>query len=450
MQNRITYLIIGLITTLCVKLYAQVTPVDSVFNLAYLKTGKKKFPTINFDKKTPFYIKGSFEEQKTKECINELKKAKVELPSALAIGNNYYPAINEQVKAKNLPLHYRYIPLVMSGMVNTYKDDHGRTGLWQLPYSIGVKHGLVQTRFIDERLDFKRNTKIALDHICELVQEFGDTTLGLCAYFNGIGATKHAIEKANSKDIASFYNFLPIATRDLLFNWNALSSILMHPKNGFTNKHTLESMAALERVAIEKNTHILAVGKKLDISSLTLKAINPTLVGNMMPANNYLKLPLGKATLFEKLKHSIYHYQDSVVTKPKKYVKPKPKYTPPPKGAKKVYYTVRSGDNLGLIASRNRVKISQIKGWNGLSSDRIYAGQKLIVYSKTPIKISTPKVTKTTTTSSGTYVEYTVKSGDSLWGISQKYPGVSAEDIQKLNGIGESIDIGQKLKIKIK
>ena len=450
MRNRLTYLILGLIITLCGNIKAQITLQDSVFKLAYLKAGKTTFPTINFEKKNCFYIKGNFEEQKTKECIQKLKKLHVEIPSALAIGNNYFPSIDEQITAKKLPEHYKYISLTMSGMVNSYKDDHGRTGLWQVPYIIGIQNGLIQTRFINERLDFKKNTKVALDHICELIQLFGDTTVGLCAYFNGIGTTRYAIEKANSKNIAAFYNYLPLATRDLLFTWNALSALLSHPKNKFTSKHTLESMAALERVALEKNTHVLAVGKLLDISSLTLKEINPTLVGNMMPSNNYLRLPLGKATLFEKLKDSIYHYQDSVVTRPKVYAKPKPTYTPPPKGANKAYYTVRSGDNLGIIATRNRVTISQLKGWNGLSNDRIYAGQKLVVYSKTPVKISTPTTTKTVTTSSGTFVEYTVKSGDSLWGISQKYPGVSAEDIQKWNGIGESIDIGQKLKIKIK
>jgi membrane-bound lytic murein transglycosylase D len=40
-------------------------------------------------------------------------------------------------------------------------------------------------------------------------------------------------------------------------------------------------------------------------------------------------------------------------------------------------YTVRKGDNLGLIAKRNNCSVSDLRTWNNLSSSRIYPGQKL-------------------------------------------------------------------------
>ena len=40
-------------------------------------------------------------------------------------------------------------------------------------------------------------------------------------------------------------------------------------------------------------------------------------------------------------------------------------------------YTVRSGDNLGLIAKRNGCSVSDLRSWNNLTSSRIYPGQKL-------------------------------------------------------------------------
>ena len=50
--------------------------------------------------------------------------------------------------------------------------------------------------------------------------------------------------------------------------------------------------------------------------------------------------------------------------------------------------------------------------------------------------------------SSGKFVFYEVKSGDSLYTISKKYPGVTISAIQKANGLrGSSIHPGQKLKI---
>ncbi|WP_171050998.1 LysM peptidoglycan-binding domain-containing protein [Bacillus sp. BHET2] len=51
--------------------------------------------------------------------------------------------------------------------------------------------------------------------------------------------------------------------------------------------------------------------------------------------------------------------------------------TPPPSGSST--YTVQSGDTLSHIAVRYDVNVSDIKAWNGLSSNTIYVGQKLSI-----------------------------------------------------------------------
>jgi membrane-bound lytic murein transglycosylase D len=53
---------------------------------------------------------------------------------------------------------------------------------------------------------------------------------------------------------------------------------------------------------------------------------------------------------------------------------------------------------------------------------------------------------------SGNYVTYTVRSGDTLWGIAQKYPGVTETDIARLNNITNTSKIqpGQVIRIKPK
>ena len=45
------------------------------------------------------------------------------------------------------------------------------------------------------------------------------------------------------------------------------------------------------------------------------------------------------------------------------------------------------------------------------------------------------------------YSTYIVKSGESLWLISKKYVGISAQDIMDFNDIDSNLDVGQKLKI---
>jgi len=119
---------------------------------------------------------------------------------------------------------------------------------------------------------------------------------------------------------------------------------------------------------------------------------------------------------------------------------------------KAIRYKVKSGDNLGRIAQRHHVKISNIRAWNELKSDRIYAGQRLTIYVRNNQKIEVakkaPKKEKKHVHKTGNYQEYTVQTGDTLWGISQLFENVSADMIMEDNGIDANIAPGQVLKIR--
>ena len=98
-------------------------------------------------------------------------------------------------------------------------------------------------------------------------------------------------------------------------------------------------------------------------------------------------------------------------------------------------HTVKSGENLSVIAKKYKCTITELKKWNNLKSNTLQIGQKLKVYPPSE--------------SSGATVIHTVKSGDNLWDISRKY-GVTVEQIRSLNGLSSKavLKIGQKLKIK--
>jgi membrane-bound lytic murein transglycosylase D len=107
-------------------------------------------------------------------------------------------------------------------------------------------------------------------------------------------------------------------------------------------------------------------------------------------------------------------------------------------------YTVKSGDNLTEIAAANSVSVADIKEWNGLESDVIHEGQVLKLY---PAKETTKKDTKKKDTKSKT-AYHTVKKGDTLAKIAEKYD-VTIAELKKWNGIkGDTIEIGEKLIVK--
>ena len=108
------------------------------------------------------------------------------------------------------------------------------------------------------------------------------------------------------------------------------------------------------------------------------------------------------------------------------------------KSSKKSTYTVKAGDNLTQIADKFDVTVSDIKEWNDLKSDVIQEGQVLKLYA--------PEKTKKKETSKTQY--YTVKKGDTLAKIAEKYD-VTVAELKKWNKLkSDEITIGDKLVVK--
>lgn len=112
-------------------------------------------------------------------------------------------------------------------------------------------------------------------------------------------------------------------------------------------------------------------------------------------------------------------------------------------------YTVKSGDTLSGIGYQHNVTVAQLKQWNGLTSDLIFPGQVLKV--KAPAGGNTGGNTskpKPTPDNGNKAVYHTVSSGETLYGIANKY-GTTVSSIKSLNGLkGDMIYPNQRLLIK--
>ena len=95
-------------------------------------------------------------------------------------------------------------------------------------------------------------------------------------------------------------------------------------------------------------------------------------------------------------------------------------------------YVVKKGDTLYSISKKLNISIDTLKALNKLNTNEIYVGQQLI--------LSNDKNTEE-------YDVYTVKKGDSLWSISQKY-NISVKELIELNNLNNlTLQINQKLKV---
>ncbi|MFC7392881.1 LysM peptidoglycan-binding domain-containing protein [Scopulibacillus cellulosilyticus] len=106
-------------------------------------------------------------------------------------------------------------------------------------------------------------------------------------------------------------------------------------------------------------------------------------------------------------------------------------------------YTVKSGDTLWGIAKSHGTTVSAIKSLNGLKGDTIYAGQHLKLSGTSGHSDNSSG----SSSSSSNASTYTVKSGDTLWGIAKAH-GTTVSQIKSLNGLkGDTIYVGQHLKL---
>ena len=122
--------------------------------------------------------------------------------------------------------------------------------------------------------------------------------------------------------------------------------------------------------------HLGQVASTLDIPLETLKTLNPQYKIDIIPAARKpysLRLPTNYISQF-------IEHQEQIYSKDSLYLK---EYINPANLDKKraeglgYTYTVRSGDNLGIIAKRNRCTVKEIMRWNKLKSTVIRPGQKL-------------------------------------------------------------------------
>jgi len=105
-----------------------------------------------------------------------------------------------------------------------------------------------------------------------------------------------------------------------------------------------------------------------------------------------------------------------------------------------ITYTVKSGDSLWKISQQYGVSVNDIINANNLTSTALQIGDTLLI----PVT-STEEPPTTPPTSN--YIEYTVKSGDSLWLIANRY-NTTVDAIKNASGItSNTLQIGQILRI---
>jgi membrane-bound lytic murein transglycosylase D len=418
------------------------------------------------------------------------RKRREQMRIMLGLSEYYFPVFEEIFDLYGVPYELKYLSVIESALNPRAVSRAGAVGTWQFMYRTGRHYGLTINSLVDERRDPVAATHAAASFLVDLYGIYQDWTLALAAYNCGPGNVNKAIRRSGGRrNFWEIYYYLPRETRGYVPAFIAATYSMNFHEEHLITAAPMTLPLHTDTILVHEPLHLKQVAEVLGIPVERVRDINPQYRADVIPGTPdrpyAVKLPQELVAAFIDLQDSIYAYRDSVffdngrlVASPQRYTAnyrvdlPSDKYD-------KIYYTVRSGDNVGYIADWYDVRASDLRYWNNISRNLIRSGQKLVIYKpkgksarykdvnnmsfeekqRFAGRAMTAGASRPSTpgpapanANPGDYITYTVKSGDTLWEIARKYPGVSESDIARLNNLTDASRIrpGQVILIKPK
>ena len=376
--------------------------------------------------------------------------------TAVCLGRSklFFPMYEEYLDKYNIPMELKYLSVIESGLRPNVKSRAGAMGLWQFMYRTGRMFGLQNDSFVDERMDPVMATDAACRYLKYLYGLYGDWSIALAAYNAGPGNVNKAIRRSGGQ--MNYWKLRPFLPRETqMYVPNFISMLYMmtyYADHNITPKEPKVYLHELDTVCLRESIRVSHLDTLIGLNSEDFKYFNPIYKTDIVPKTEdgeCIYLPVELIDTFLVIEDSLYRYDQYLDSIGVSFVAME----------KKKRHIVKEGETMGQIAELYEVTTSDIRGWNGLRNNVIYPGQRLTIMlverkyiegtssSSSASRSSGSSSTKTTTDRS--YKYYTLKSGESLWTVSQKF-GIPFATIQALN---KDIDPkrmqpGDKIKIK--
>jgi len=401
----------------------------------------------------------------------------------------YMQYVYAEIQKRQFPSELTLLPIIES-TYNPFAYSSGKaSGLWQIMSATGKELGLTQNWWFDGRRDIQHSTQAALRYLGQLNKRYkGDWLLTLAAYNAGYGTVNRAIHRnkkqhrptdfwsldlpketqryvpkllALAKHLQNtlkhmtpinnepFFTEIPLDQPidfalasslsnehiDLLYHLNAghkrwltafntPHSILLPVRARKTfmtelAKHKKPDLVTFKRHIIQRGDTLSSIASKYQTHVQMIQASN-SLPNARLRINQTLRIPIPNQP------PNFYALSDNE------------RHKPGAKQARRMIYTIRSGDSLWKIARRHQVNVKSLLAWNNLHNTHlIKPGRKLVIW---PARLKHRQP-----------VDYTVRKGDSLARISKKFR-VPITSLRRWNTLrkGKTLYPGQQLRVYLK
>ncbi|MFB6259364.1 MAG: LysM peptidoglycan-binding domain-containing protein [Thiohalorhabdaceae bacterium] len=352
-------------------------------------------------------------------------------------GRPFMAYIVSELEARDMPADLALLPVVESAF-RPFAYSAGRAaGIWQFTPATGRHFGLAQNWWYDGRRDVLAATEAALDYLERLHSRYDSWLLALAAYNAGPGRVNGAIRRNQyHNEPTDFWSLdLPRETRGYVPKLIALSHVIRNTKEYGVELPSVPARPGFEVVELDAPLDLARAAEMAGTDTETIYRLNPGFNqwGTPPDGPHRLLVPRERADRFRERLAEL-DSEDRV---------------------RWVRHRIESGETLSEIASQYQTTVGVVKQANELASNRITAGEHLLIPTATSADqaytLSQPQ-RRASTRQSGpegrTRIMHEVDRGDSLSEIASRFD-VATGKLAEWNDMapGDTLHAGQQLAV---
>ncbi|MFZ4261635.1 LysM peptidoglycan-binding domain-containing protein [Sphingobacterium sp. HJSM2_6] len=375
------------------------------------------------------------------------KNYKPYIEKLLGLGNYYFPIYDQIFEENGIPNEVKYLSVVESSLSPHTVSTSGAVGLWQFVYGTAKSYHFQMDANFDERKDVYASTYAVSDYLKEAYGEFDDWLLALASYNCGRGCVRRAIIRSglHNPTYWELSPFLPKETQNYIPKFIAMTYVMNHAQNYNLSATDPQLGDDHKIMMVQHSISLEQLAKSLGFAPDMIKELNPA----------YKKAYISASA--EKPKRLIIPYQeqfsDSLIYATIHHPGAVKVAEAASLTAKEKTHLVKRGESLASIAKKYEVSVQNLKAWNDLSSKSSIVGKTLVIQDELDKELTTHVLSanlkkESKKKSNPTYLTYTVRKGDTLSDIAQKYKGSTVSRLKSDNNLkGSALRIGQKIKV---
>jgi len=340
----------------------------------------------------------------------------------------YIHFIKDEVEARGLPPELAYLPIIESGFQITARSRSGAMGLWQFMLNSISPYNIRVSDLIDERRDFVKSTKGALQKLEDEYRSLGCWELTLAAYNSGLGAVTRIVRRTGKNDYweLSARRELRQETINFVPRLIAAAYVVSQPRRFGIN--TWQERFEWTDIPLSRQVSLDVIAEETGLDRNILRSLNAELVYGISPIDgNYrLKVPTGyleqinEVLQREDLRLIRYHY-----------------------------HIVRSGDTLWSMSRHYGTPLNMIEQHNPGISARVLRLGETVIIPAFPDGSPAQRVT-TAPTAAQRPGFHVVQRGDTFWSLGRRY-GIEPGALAQSNNmqLSDTLHEGRTLRVPI-